>query len=184
MQLMLRDPCFSLPVLLLLAMLGMDQQAAYFPHSVFSPRDKSGNKYMTTKLGTNLITLREPSLWMRSSKDRAVVAYRLLWIASNRDPVCVRVTKTGSVFSLRLSRHDRSFNGLAGKVTVSKEVKLTEKQWKQLADSVQATKFWTAPAEIEEERGRGDGDIILIEGVKNGKYHVIERSGSTAGESY
>ena len=139
---------------------------------------------MTTKLGTNLITLREPSLWMRSSKDRAVVAYRLLWIASNRDPVCVRVTKTGSVFSLRLSRHDRSFNGLAGKVTVSKEVKLTEKQWKQLTDSVQATKFWTAPAEPEERRGLTDGDIILIEGVKDGKYHLIHRSGSTAGESY
>lgn len=31
--------------------------------------------------------------------------------------------------------------------------------------------------------GQADGDLIVIEGIREGKYHVIVRSGSTASET-
>jgi bifunctional DNA-binding transcriptional regulator/antitoxin component of YhaV-PrlF toxin-antitoxin module len=72
----------------------------------------------------------------------------------------------------------------AGKLTTNKYVNLSVQQGEKLIARLQQTKFWTSPVEVKENLGIADGDRIVIEGVEDGKYHVISRAGSRTGESY
>jgi bifunctional DNA-binding transcriptional regulator/antitoxin component of YhaV-PrlF toxin-antitoxin module len=72
----------------------------------------------------------------------------------------------------------------AGRQTLDKNVKISVQQGERLVARLQKTKFWTSPVEVKESRGIADGDVIVIEGVNEGKYHVVRRAGSAAGELY
>lgn len=52
---------------------------------------------------------------------------------------------------------------------------LSDKQWLELVDSVNKSKFWEAPFEGM-KAGLTEGAYYLMEGYKDGKYHVISRT--------
>jgi hypothetical protein len=159
-------------------------QDFYFPPSIFLPRNKEVNSIIDDMNSVPLEAMKEPSLWKLSQKDQAIVSYRFLWRATGMHPTCIRLTRTGETFTLHVARHDGPPGLIAGKLTVNKDVKLSVQQGQQLVALLQNTRFWTAPVSVKESNGISDGDAILIEGVKEGKYQVIDRAGSTMGESY
>ena len=159
-------------------------QEPYFPDPVFFPRDKELNAIVVEQLSVHLKAMKEPSLWKVSQDDCTATVYRFLWLATNENPVCVRVSKTGGAYSLHVARHDGSPGSTAGKITVDKEVTLSAKRWEGLISRLERTRFWVAPPEVKESRGIADGDTIVIEGIKGGRYHVIDRAGSSTGASY
>ncbi len=69
-------------------------------------------------------------------------------------------------------------------MTINKDVKISVPQGERLVARLEKTKFWKSPVEVKESRGIADGDVIVIEGAKDARYHVINRAGSTTGESY
>lgn len=132
----------------------------------------------------HLKAMKEPSLWKSSQKDRTTTNYRFLWLATNEHPICIRLTRTDRAFVLHVARHDGPPGITAGQLTVNKDVKLSVQQGEMLVARLQKSKFWTSPVSVKESGGIADGDVIVIEGMNEGKYHVIVRAGSTTGESY
>lgn len=103
--------------------------------------------------------------------DGAAEAYRFYWWTEDGDTVCVRIVNARDAISLHLVQLDLETDA----VTVDVERKLTPEQWTSLAALVEKSKFWSAPTEVRPagERARQDG--VLVEGVRNGGLHVVER---------
>lgn len=159
-------------------------QEPYFPDAVFYPRNKDQNAIEVDMTSVHLKAMKEPSLWTLSQRDRKATVYRFLWRATGQHPICLRLTRTGRTFTLHVAGHDGPPGLTAGRMNLDKEIKLSNEQGKRLVARIEKTAFWTAPVEVKESRGIADGDGITIEGVKDGRYHIVDRAGSTAGESY
>lgn len=159
-------------------------QEPYFPELAFLPKNKEVNSLIDDMTSVHLKAMKESSLWKLSQKDRTATGYRFLWLASGEHPICIRLTRTGRTFALHVARHDGRPGIRAGRLTINKDVKLSVQQGERLIARVEKTKFWTSPVEVKESRGLADGDRIVIEGVNDGKYHVLSRAGSATGESY
>lgn len=177
--------------LLILAIvgLGLDPRSSwadgeYFPKLAFLPANPEVNDIIDSMTSVHLQAMREPSLYLQARREPAARVYRFLWLATGEHPIAVRLTGAGATFSLHVARHDGPPGIKAGKLTTDRDIRLSEAQGRRLVELIERTKFWTAPAEVEENRGIADGDGIVIEGIKDGSYHVIDRAGSAAGESY
>lgn len=156
----------------------------YFPKLAFLPANPEVNDIIDSMTSVHLEAMREPSLYRRAQREPATTSYRFLWLATGEHPISIRLDRTGAASTLRVARHDGPPGLTAGKLTVDRTIRLTEPQAQNLVDLIERTRFWTAPTEVQENRGIADGDGIVIEGIKGGKYHVINRAGSAAGESY
>ena len=159
-------------------------QEPYFPELVFVPKNKDVNSIIDDMTSAHLKAMKEPSLWRLSQKDRKAKDYRFLWLASGEHPICIRLTQIGGSFVLHVAGHDGPPGITAGRQTLNKDVKLSGQQGKRLVGLLERTTFWTSPVEVKESRGIADGDRIVIEAVKDGKYHVVSRAGSATGETY
>ncbi|WP_165071084.1 hypothetical protein [Paludisphaera rhizosphaerae] len=159
-------------------------QDAYFPPLIFAPKVEGLNNLIDELTTINLRALKEPSLWKLSRENRTVVSYRFLWIAANEHPMSLRLTRSGDDVVLNVKSHDKPPQATEARLRLDKELKLKFDEGRRIVDSLEKTKFWKAPVSVKEGRGIGDGDVIVIEGVRNGEYHVIDRAGCTTGESY
>jgi hypothetical protein len=61
-----------------------------------------------------------------------------------------------------------------GQVAIARTLELDEGRWKGLERHLQATAFWEMPTRVLEDRGT-DGDMCIVEGFKDGHYHVVDR---------
>jgi hypothetical protein len=155
-----------------------------FPPLAFLPKNRELNAIVDEHLTLQLKAIKKPSLWAISQRDHTAQALRFLWLAANEEPICVQIVKSGETISLNVAQHDGSPGFTAGKATVNKNLNLSIKEWEKLVDLVDKSAFWASPTEVKESRGIADGDGIVIEGVREGKYHVVNRAGSTTGERY
>jgi bifunctional DNA-binding transcriptional regulator/antitoxin component of YhaV-PrlF toxin-antitoxin module len=160
------------------------EEDAYFPELIFLPRNGEVNSIIDKMTSVHLRAMQEPSLWAFSRRDRTAVVYRFLWFPRAGHPVCLRLTRADRTFRLRVASHDGPSGVTAGRQTLDREVRLTVPQGERLVGLIERTPFWTAPVEVRENQGIADGDGIVIEGVKGGRYHVINRAGTAAGEAY
>lgn len=159
-------------------------QEPYFPALVFLPKNKELNSLIDDMKSVHLKAMKEPSLWKLSQKDRTATVYRFLWLATGEHPICIRLTRTGGILVLHVARHDGPPGMTAGRLTLDKDVRLSAQQGDGLVARLKKTTFWISPVSVKESRGIADGDVIVIEGVKDGRYHVVNRAGSATGESY
>jgi bifunctional DNA-binding transcriptional regulator/antitoxin component of YhaV-PrlF toxin-antitoxin module len=183
-------PSFTIRLLITMTVLALadrhhaQAQEAYFPELVFLPKNKDLNSLTDKMTSVHLKAMKEPSLWKLSHKDRTANVYRFLWFARGQHPICIRLTQSGETFTLHVAGHDGPPGMTAGRLTLNKDLKLSRQQGERLVGLLAKTAFWTAPVEVKESRGIADGDEIVLEGVKDGKYHVIDRAGSATGEAY
>lgn len=168
-----------------LGMSGIVQaQEAYFPDLVFLPKNKEVNSLIDSMTSVHLRAMNEPSLWKLSQKKQTATIYRFLWLRGAGKPVCIRLTRTGDSFDLHVGGHDGSSGLTAGRQNLDRNLRISAKQGEKILAEVQKSNFWKAPVEVKETRGIADGDGIVIEGTKDGKYHVIDRHCSVLGDSY
>jgi hypothetical protein len=145
---------------------------AYFPPGVL---DSDYSKYLKA--------LHEPSLWELSQKDMNAEVYRFLWIRSFHHPIAVRLTvrqggsgwidsrmATGQSGDAprRLMRYGRSW--------------LTKGKTQSLLTAFESAGFWNLPALEKTTDIRLDGARWVFEGVRGGKYHVVDRWSPYAGD--
>lgn len=178
----------------------------YFPAGVFdsSPvRDNSTADWYAHTLAslaeTSLFDLRNRN---RSDKDKdndkAIQAYRFLWLPSLHRPISVRLTinsdGTGTVVTRTIDLHSGSTvkKGVTKLVNESGEPILdmpnpaTKAEVQEVLKQLQSLGFWSLKTEAvasadEDAQGRHythlatDGARWLLEGVKNSDYHVVDR---------
>ena len=179
-------PCWILTVMIArLAYAGPVQaQDAYFPELVFLPLDKDVNSIIDDMTSVHLRAMNEPSLWKLSRQKRTANVYRFLWLQPlGQHPICIRLTQAGEDYGLHVGSHDGASGITAGRLTLNKDLKLNKQLGDKLIELIGKSRFWTTPVMVKEDGAIADGDVIVIEGVKDGRYHVIDRGGTSSGES-
>jgi hypothetical protein len=145
----------------------------YFPTGVFGG-SPAISTYKEDWYSSFLTAMDEPSL-MESDKNSGVTTYRFTLILSGR-AMSFRLTVypdgTGSLTTKRVVVYSDKPNSLR-----VEEASVNEEQVRQFAAMVQKNGFWSSEPERNNQRNRGrlEGMELILEGVHNRAYHVVDR---------
>jgi hypothetical protein len=133
---------------------------------------------------THLGAMKEPSLRELAENDRTATVYRFLWLPTFHNPVAVRFVKSDEGAVLHAVRLSGKGGYEPEKIVERKSVKLGRAPWERIVNHLDKAKFWTLPSSKPPPFGEinTDGDMLIVEGVKDGKYHVVRRHSPTGGD--
>jgi hypothetical protein len=94
----------------------------------------------------------------------------------------VRIVKAGEGAGavLNLLQLDGHGGYAPGKVAINREVILSPEQWESLSTVVSRVRFWEMPA--VDKRIGFDGEELIVEGLRRGAYHVVDRWSPETGD--
>jgi hypothetical protein len=146
------------------------QEDTYFPKGTFGTISRYVYAY-------HLGIFREPSL-LRESQEGGLQSYRFLWLRTFHHAVVIRVDVlndgTGTLIT-KISSGEAGFGSPGRKVIDDISRSLSKAEVKSLLTLFSETHFWAIPtAENVHETGE-DGSDWVMEGVRDGKYHVVSR---------
>jgi hypothetical protein len=122
--------------------------------------------------GGALRAMKETSLW-ETSNDGSREVYRFTWLRTWGRPVTIRFDVTASGTTMRVVQLDGHGGYNPGKIAMDRKRTLTSAEWSAVATGLQRTAFWST-ATTEYVLGN-DGLQWIIEGVRAGDYHVVDR---------
>jgi len=113
-------------------------------------------------------------LWELSRRDARAEVYRFLYLRSFDSPIAVRLVVTGDGGRL-ISKTTSGQGGFEpGHLILNRESPLSKEATEWFLAEVKHAHFWDVP--IRDGNGDGlDGAQWIVEGVKQGRYHIIER---------
>jgi hypothetical protein len=121
----------------------------------------------------HLSALSEPSLW-ESSKTRKTQSYRFLWLRTFHHPISIRIDVNSDGTALLTTKMTSGAGGYKpGKLIQNETRTFTSEQTNWFLGKIEAHSFWKLPS-TQEDRGV-DGAQWIIEGVRNGTYHIVDR---------
>lgn len=126
----------------------------------------------------DLRAMGEPSL----AQPRAGVleSYRFLWLAGPRtDHTAVRIDRTSNGPALTVKVLDCAVGHDPGRKVTDRTRPLTQEQWNDFLQLLERAGFWSMPTR-DSRRGL-DGAEWVLEGVRGGEYHVVDRWSPEAG---
>ncbi len=150
-------------------------QTSYFPKGAFSS-NAEGDEFRADWYSKHLKNMDEPSL-LESTSDRSVQLYRFIWLRTFHHPVVIRLQVAKDGTGILITKVSDG----AGGYETGKLVQNTVRHFPQ--DKVQAfiaevdrLEFWKLPS-FQENPGFVDldGSQWIIEGAKDGEYHVVDR---------
>ena len=157
-------------------------QTIYFPDKAFSD-DSRLDKFTRDWYSGQLKALEEPSLRARS-KDTSLQSYRFVWLRTFHHPIAIRVDVRKDGTSIVTTKVASGAGGYRpGKLVEHKTAALTLEQTQDLVAKISLEGFWGLSAYLA-EGGGCDGSEWIIEGSKDGKYHVVTRWSPTNGLIY
>ena len=144
--------------------------------SYFPIKTKSGGEGVTAFeskwYGKSLERMREPRL-PGLAKDVNAEVYRIMILPTWGKPIAVRVQRHGELYSLSARRLDGQGGYDPGKLVESKNSELSTEDSKTLEQLIQKVSFFQLPT--DDDVFGHDGDEWIIEGVSQGRYHVVVR---------
>jgi hypothetical protein len=123
----------------------------------------------------HLVAMGERPLWMLSGEDPDATVYRLLWLPSFHHSVCVRIHQAGERTTLHVTVLDGKGGYEPGQVAIGKSIIIGPDQVRQLDRHLERAAFWNMPTEEKLDGITVDGDHLIVEGVKGGVYHLVDR---------
>ena len=153
----------------------------YFPPTIFDVREDRHNEPMLKWFGADLAAMGEPVL----SCPRAgqTEAYRLLLLRSWQPPWAIRIERAADGAELQATQLSAErTEDVAARPTERRLRHLSASEWERLAAAVRAATFWTLSA--PETTLGNDGQTWVIEGLRAGQYHVVERWEPRDGQAY
>jgi hypothetical protein len=148
----------------------------YFPPHILgdSPEDEASR---IRWYENHLRAMREPSLWDLSRNNTSVEVYRFLWLRSFDQPIAVRlvVTPTGGLLISKATSGKAGFG--SGRLIRDRESVLSKESTSWFLQGVDRVDFWNAPSRDNRSAKTSEvsGAEWIIEGVRGGRYHVIDR---------
>jgi hypothetical protein len=162
-------------LLLLVATLVMQNQlpsTRYFPEASLDER-KDLSEFREQWYSKQLTALEEPSL-LEVAKDKTAESYRFTWLRTFHHPVSVRLDILGDGSGVLIAKMASGAGGYdPGKVILNEKAKLAKQQIDAFLLQLRKAGFWTLPT-MKKEMG-DDGAEWILEGVKTGNYHVVDR---------
>ena len=129
----------------------------------------------------DLAAMKEPSIFELRA-DRKSEVYRFSWFRSFHHPLVVRLEKRGEGGSLRLVQF-RRIDKKPQQLVEEKIVNIDAKAWAEFTNKVDQSAFWTTPSQVKQDLGT-DGSRWILEGVRSGTYHVIDRWSPTEFQAF
>ncbi len=171
----------------ILVMIGLSLVLGNLGYSLISddPNTKRGVEDWPWPGGYYLKPMKEPSLGELSRKDYSATAYRFLWLPSFHDAISVRLVKSGDGAILHTVRLTIKNGYEPDKIIAAKSVKMSSGQWQRIARQAEKAKFWEMSSHERARPGDPeimDGDLLIVEGVRNGKYHWVLRHSPPGGD--
>ena len=123
-----------------------------------------------------LQALHEPSLWELSQKDPKAEVYRFFWLRSFDHPISVRLVVRPSGSGWLYARMTSGKGGYEpGRFTRVSQSWATKGKTQSLLTAFESVDFWNLPVLFDDHAVHLDGADWIFEGVRDGRYHVIER---------
>jgi hypothetical protein len=160
-------------VVLLLFGSSSSAQTQYFP-----PCPKGGSQwecqFKSEWYSDQLRALDEPPLWSLS-KTQGRQSYRFLWLRTFHHPVAIRLDVNSDGTSRLATKMTSGAGGFKpGHLIQQDVVTLTKTQTDWFLGKIDENKFWELPSKDVQSAGL-DGSQWIIEAVKNGNYHIVDR---------
>lgn len=153
----------------------------YFPENVFSD-DKNVNDSRVKWYSKHLTALEEDSLWERSQSAGSVV-YRFLSLPTWGNPTSITFTIRDDGRGILIVKNTDGQGGYEpGRLVGNQTIILDQARVNEIQDQFKKLNFWSLPA-MAGVQGR-DGSRWIIEGVEEGRYHLVDRWFPGHGEFY
>ena len=150
----------------------------YFP--VKSKRGEPGLRaYNAEWCGLVLHRMEEPRLAQMATNESAIV-YRFTIIPTWGNDISIRIQSEGNVFRLCGKRLDGRGGFDPGKLVERKEFVLSEQESTEILVCLKSLNFFEM--NTEDLPSGCDGEEWILEGVRDGKYHVVTRWSANAPE--
>lgn len=158
-------------LLLILGSISLVRAQAYFPPNSFeakAAKDKLVAEWYTHQLKA----LHEAPLFPAAAHRET---YRFLWLRTFHHPISVRLDVHEDGTGILITKSASGAGGYApGKLTEDRTRVLTRGEVSAFIAKAVAVHFWSLPS-YDSDRGGCDGSEWVIEGAKNGKYHIVGR---------
>jgi len=157
-------------------------KTAYFPASLFidMPSGWETNYMMNVMCrlknsrlnwySKHLKAMKEPVLQDSELSD----VFRFTWLRSFHHPIVIGLKKDKNKVSLYWKVCDGQGGYEPGKMTINQTKQLSMAEWKDISEKVDLINFWNLPSTEKNNSGL-DGAQWILEGRKQGKYHVVDR---------
>jgi hypothetical protein len=103
-------------------------------------------------------------------------SYRFLWLRTFHHPIAIRLdvkADGSSVLTTKITSGEGGYE--PGVLTVNTSRNLTQEQTQNIVKKIEEALFWSMPILDDGNTIGVDGAEWIVEGVKNGKYHVVTR---------
>ena len=145
----------------------------YFPNNVLG-KNQETNNLMVSYYSFCLSAMGEPSVW-EMSRNRESHVYRFLRLPTFGSPAVVvrlSVEKDGTA-QLISNVTGHCILSIPTGPSEKKTKHLTKEQTNTFLGIVEKTDFWNDPP-LDDRIGL-DGEHWIVEGVRNGRYHLVDR---------
>jgi len=151
-------------------------QETYFPKGTLSSNARS-DLFLAKWYSAQLKALDEPS-FPELAKNSSLQAYRFTWLRTFHHPVAIRVEMKvdgTAVLSLKVASGAGGYE--PGKLIQNTSRQLTRDEATKFLDKVEEANWWSLRAYEEDPPNvyHLDGSHWIIEGIKDGDYHVVDR---------
>jgi hypothetical protein len=148
-------------------------QSRYFPPGSLGA-DSREDQFVYSWYSKQLKALDEPSLWALS-KTEVGQSYRFLWLRTFHHPAAIRIDVNGDGTSQLTSKMCSGAGGYdPGHLIRNDKITLTKEQTDWFLGKIEENGFWKL-ASADTSAPGNDGSQWVIEGVKDGNYHLVDR---------
>jgi hypothetical protein len=159
----------------------VDTLSFYFPDSSFVRRGQYSEVdiHRLSWFSGMLRALKEPILY---DKTGAEEIYRFTCLRTFNPPFSIRVQHKEGQSNLVLKISDGAGGYTSKKLTTNSTKTLSNEQWQQVLLAINQADFWNMPT--HKQAFGSDGSEWIIEGIKNGRYHVVDRWTPRGNDAY
>jgi len=152
-------------------------KSPYFPRQIWG-NDTSPKNFHAESYGRHLAAMGEKSLL--DERDGAAEVYRFLWLRTFDHPLFVRLENRRNEIKLFTAELDGAGGYRPGNVLRSDEFSVSEDDFCDFLLLLEKADYWNTP--VEDDSLGNDGAQWILEGVRQGRYHVVDRWTPRTGE--
>lgn len=153
-------------------------KSGYFPKDNFSGGWAKRDDFVNDWYGDHLAAMQEKSLL--ATTDETAEIYRFLWLRTFHHPIFVRIERRRGEIELFTKELDGAGGYNPGKVLRRAEFAVTPEDFCKFSKLLEKANFWRLPA--DDDVMGNDGAQWILEGVRRGRYHAVDRWTPETGE--
>lgn len=145
-------------------------KSSYFPPGAFYPEPEH-ERFIVEWYTKHLKAMGERPLL--SHPESRAESYRFLWLRTFHHPVAVRVWRSDDGWFLNVKQLSGAGGYEPGRLVMNQTRQLTSAEWDGFVSLLDRSCYWQLPTEIGDMGN--DGAQWILEGAKEGRYHVVDR---------